>query len=93
MGRLLERHRPGAVLALGDDLSDAEAFESLRERRSAGELDAVAAGVRGPAGMPAEVAAVTDLRLADARAAARLLAALDRALAGSDGRRGRGTVG
>jgi trehalose 6-phosphate phosphatase len=92
MGRLLERHRPGAVLALGDDLSDAEAFESLRERRSAGGLDAVAAGVRGPAGMPTEVAAVADLRLADSRAAARLLAALERALARSD-RPPAGTVG
>jgi trehalose 6-phosphate phosphatase len=80
MGRLLERHRPGAVLALGDDLSDAEAFESLRDRRSVGDLDAVTAGVRGPAGMPAEVAAVADLRLADAHAAARLLSALERAI-------------
>jgi hypothetical protein len=42
--------------------------------------------------MPTEVAAVADLRLADSRAAARLLAALERALARSD-RPPAGTVG
>jgi trehalose 6-phosphate phosphatase len=80
MDRLLARHRPGAVLALGDDLSDAEAFDALHAGRAAGGAVVVAAGVRGPAGMPAEVAAAADLRLGDARAAARLLSALDRAL-------------
>jgi trehalose-phosphatase len=79
MERLLERHQPGAVVALGDDLSDAEAFEALHARRAAG-LEVVAVGVRGPAGMPPEVAAIADLRLADARAAARLLSRLARIL-------------
>jgi trehalose 6-phosphate phosphatase len=85
MDRLLERHRPGAVLALGDDLSDAEAFDALHAHRAARGAVVVAGGVRGPSGMPAEVAAAADLRLPDARAAARLLAALDRALGASGG--------
>jgi trehalose 6-phosphate phosphatase len=79
-GRSVVDLRPrDAVVALGDDLSDAEAFEALHARRAAG-LEVVAVGVRGPAGMPPEVAAIADLRLADARAAARLLSRLARIL-------------
>ena len=34
--RLIERHRPGAVVSLGDDLSDADAFDAVLAARDAG---------------------------------------------------------
>jgi trehalose-phosphatase len=81
--RLLERHRPGAVLALGDDVSDADGFAVLRAARAAGRLHPLAAAVIAT-GMPDEVAAAADVRLADADAAARLLSSLARMLDATD---------
>ena len=34
--RLIERHRPGAVVSLGDDLSDADAFDAVLAARGVG---------------------------------------------------------
>lgn len=79
VARLLERHRPGAALALGDDVSDADGFAVLRAAREDGRITSVAAAVLAT-GMPDEVAVAADVRLADARAAARLLSALARRL-------------
>src|SRR4029078_6198398 len=35
---LIERHRPGAVVALGDELSDVDAFEAVIAARAAGRV-------------------------------------------------------
>lgn len=78
--RLIERLRPASVLALGDDLSDADAFTRLRAARAAGRLDGLAVGVTGPHGLPPEVGEAADVILPTPREAARLLAALARGL-------------
>ncbi len=82
--RLMERDRPGAILILGDDRSDAEAFEAARRARSEGRLEAVIVGVHGAVETPPEVLAGADLVLATPHDAARLLAALARSLANED---------
>ena len=74
---LLADLRPAAVIAFGDDISDADGFAVLHEARRAGSLDAaLAVAVTGPHGMPDEVRAAADLLLATPRDAARALAAL-----------------
>ena len=80
--RLIGRHRPGAVVALGDELSDVDALEAVRAAAARGDV-AVGVGVavhgeRGPA--PDELLAVADLRLASARHVGPFLAALATAL-------------
>ena len=77
---LLARTRPAAVLLLGDDVSDADAFAVLLEAREAGTSDGLAVAVTGPHGMPPEVAEVADAVLATPFEAARLLAAVARAI-------------
>ena len=77
---LLDRSRPAAVLLLGDDVSDADAFAVLRAAREAGSTDGLAVAVTGPHGMPPEVAAVADTVLPTPFEAARLLAAVARAI-------------
>lgn len=80
--RLVERHRPGGILALGDELSDIDAFEAVIAARVAepGTIGRTVAvhGTSRPA--PAELLAVADLRIAGAPAVGRLLAALARRL-------------
>jgi trehalose 6-phosphate phosphatase len=80
--RLVERHRPGGILALGDELSDIDAFEAVIAARAAepGTIGRTVAvhGTSRPA--PAELLAVADLRIAGAPAVGRLLAALARRL-------------
>jgi trehalose-phosphatase len=84
--RLVARHRPGAVVVLGDEMSDIDAFEAVLAARSAlpasgGPLVGVTIAVHGatrPA--PAELQAIADLRLADARGVGHWLAALARRL-------------
>jgi trehalose-phosphatase len=76
--RLLERHRPGAVVVLGDELSDVDAFEAVIAARRAnaaivGTTVAVQ-GARGPA--PNELLRVADLYLGSPREVGRLLLAL-----------------
>jgi trehalose 6-phosphate phosphatase len=80
--RLLARHRPGGIVAFGDEMSDIDAFEAVI---AAGAADAsrrtVTVAVHGtnrPA--PAELQARADLRLASAHAVGRCLASLARRL-------------
>jgi trehalose-phosphatase len=86
--RLLERIRPGGVLAFGDDVSDAEAFGAVAAARDRGELEALLVGVHGAAETPAEMIAAADAFVATPRDAGRLLAALARELE-REGPRGR----
>jgi trehalose-phosphatase len=79
--RLVARHRPGAIAALGDEMSDIDAFEAVIAARRAAALVGVTIAVHGlgrPA--PTELLAVADLRLAGARDVGRWLAALARRL-------------
>jgi len=78
--RLVERHRPGGVVALGDEMSDIDAFQAVIAARAA---DPAAVGVTvavhgasRPA--PAELLALADLRIAGAHEVGRLLSALAR---------------
>ena len=78
--RLLAELRPSAVIAFGDDSSDADAFAVLRAGREAGEIDGLAVAVTGPHGMPDDVRAVADAELETPFQAAGLLASIARAL-------------
>jgi trehalose-phosphatase len=78
MARLLERLEPAVVIALGDDISDADAFAVLRAARDLGSTDGLAVAVHGPHGMPDAVRAAADLHLASPHEASRLLAAIAR---------------
>jgi trehalose-phosphatase len=80
LARLLERERPGAVLVLGDDVSDAEAFRVLLAARAAGPVMGVTIGVRGGAETPTAVLEAADVVLPAPHDAARLLSALARAV-------------
>lgn len=80
--RLIDRHRPGGVVALGDELSDVDALTAVRVAAAAGRIG-VGVGVAVHAdGKPApdELLAVADLRLASARRVGPFLSALARAL-------------
>ena len=81
MARLLERDRPAAVVALGDDVSDADAFAVLRSARETGTIDGLAVAIHGPHGMPDVVRDRADLHLASPHDASRLLASIARTLA------------
>jgi trehalose 6-phosphate phosphatase len=83
--RLIERGRPGGVLMLGDDRSDAEGFEVIVDARRRGELDGLAVAVHGARETPPEVDAAADFVLATTHDAARLLSAVARALDGEVG--------
>jgi trehalose-phosphatase len=77
MERLLEREQPGAVLAIGDDVSDAEAFGAMRAAREDGRIrSGLAVAVHGAAETPQVIRASADLFLASTGDAARLLSAL-----------------
>lgn len=90
VARLLERHRPGAALVLGDQLSDVDAFEAvIAARRAAGAgagagtgaLVATTVAVHGATkAAPAELLRGADLRLGSPREVGRLLLALARRL-------------
>ena len=77
--RLLARHRPGAVLVLGDELSDVDAFEAVIAARRDG-VDpriGITAAVHGSAkAPPAELLALADLYLASPHDVGRLLVGL-----------------
>jgi trehalose 6-phosphate phosphatase len=80
--RLLDAENPGAVLVLGDDRSDAEAFAAAAEARATGRVVAsLAVAVHGAHETPAEILAAADLMLASPREAARLLSVLATELA------------
>jgi trehalose 6-phosphate phosphatase len=78
--RLIERDRPGAVVMLGDDRSDAEGFRLIVEARRREELEGVAIAVHGARETPPEVRDWADVELATTHDAARLLSVLARAL-------------
>jgi trehalose-6-phosphatase len=81
MERLLARDHPGAVLVMGDDVSDAEAMRIAIAARERGELEALALGVTGANETPREVLAAADAILASPRDAGRVLAAVAAAVA------------
>jgi trehalose 6-phosphate phosphatase len=77
---LLAELRPATVVAFGDDVSDAEGFDILRDARASGKIDGLAVAVTGPHGMPDDVRAAADLMLDTPFDAARALSALATAL-------------
>jgi trehalose 6-phosphate phosphatase len=75
--RLLERERPGAVLALGDDVSDAEAFRAIAAARAAGQVaGSLCVAVHGALETPPAVIEAADIMLPRPHVAARLLSAV-----------------
>ena len=78
--RLIARHRPGAIVSLGDDLSDADAFDAVRAARDHG-VEGLTIAVHGRLAAPPEVLDRADLVVASARAVGRLLGALARRIA------------
>ncbi len=74
--RLIESERPGTVLTMGDDVSDAEAFRAVREARDAGAVDGLVIAVHGATETPATVLAHADIVLASPVEVARLLRVL-----------------
>ncbi|MGZ6338976.1 MAG: trehalose-phosphatase [Candidatus Limnocylindrales bacterium] len=78
--RLLEREWPGAVMVLGDDRSDAEAFRVVAAARVAGTLRGFDVAIQAGAETPPEVLASADVVLPTPRDTGRLLAALARLL-------------
>lgn len=82
MAILLREHRPRVAFALGDDISDAEAFRALAEARMRGETRGIALAVQARSEAPPEVAAAADVVLASPVEAARFLAGLARQLGG-----------
>ncbi|MFI5254570.1 MAG: trehalose-phosphatase [Candidatus Limnocylindrales bacterium] len=79
-GALLEERRPGLVVLLGDDRSDAEAFAVLRSARAAGRLAGLALAVHTHPEVSPAVAAEADAMLGSPSETARFLAGLARAL-------------
>jgi trehalose 6-phosphate phosphatase len=81
LGRLLAREQPRAVIALGDDVSDADAFRTVHEAVADGRLDAgLAIGIRGGVETPPAVLEAADVVLPTPHSAARLLSAVAREL-------------
>jgi trehalose 6-phosphate phosphatase len=77
---LVEEWRPRSVFLLGDDVSDAMAFRSLRSLRDAGKTDGVAVAIQARAEVPAEVLASADIVLGSPAEATRFLSAIHRRL-------------
>ena len=78
---LVERYAPHAVFMLGDDVSDARAFQVLRELRARGVTDGIAVAVKArPDNIVAEVIEAADVVLGSPADATRFLAALARRL-------------
>jgi trehalose 6-phosphate phosphatase len=80
LAALVEEVRPRAVFLLGDDVSDALAFRTLRDLRARGVTDGVAVAVQARAEVPVEVLEAADIVLASPVAATRFLSALGRRL-------------
>ena len=80
MQRLIDEWKPRSVFMLGDDVSDAMAFRSLRALRDRGVTDGVAVAVQARAEVPAAVLEAADIVLASPVEATRFLAALARKL-------------
>jgi trehalose 6-phosphate phosphatase len=85
MVRLLDRHRPGGAVVLGDDLSDVDAFDAVHEAARARTLGVgIAIGVRWRLATPPEVVEQADVVLGSAVAVGGFLAALTRRLERED---------
>jgi trehalose 6-phosphate phosphatase len=79
--RLLARHAPGAVVVLGDELSDVDAFEAVVAARAERHLVGITVAVHGSsAPAPAELLACADLALESARSVGHFLRGLAVAL-------------
>jgi trehalose 6-phosphate phosphatase len=87
--RLIERHRPGAVVSIGDDLSDADAFDAVLAGRETGRTQGLTIAVHGRLAAPAEVLVRADLVVGSARDVGRLLGGLARRLEREGQARGR----
>ncbi len=83
MATLIREHRPRAVFTLGDDISDAEAFQTLARARRSGQTDGLALAVQARSEVPPQVTEAADLLLASPVEAARFLAGLARRLGGA----------
>lgn len=81
MTELLDEVRPAVAFMLGDDVSDALAFEVLVAARGRGELEGLAIAIQARSEAPSAVAQVADLLLPAPAEAARFLAGLTRLLA------------
>ena len=81
LAALIDEFTPKSVFLLGDDISDAMAFRTLRELRAKGATDGVAVAIQARAEVPAEVLAAADLVLGSPADATRFLSALARKLA------------
>ncbi|MBX3028614.1 MAG: trehalose-phosphatase [Chloroflexi bacterium] len=77
---LVQTHRPGVALMLGDDSTDVPAFQVLRQARRAGRLHGLAIGVGTRADAVEDTDHAVDARLADPHAVAGFLVALVRRL-------------
>jgi trehalose 6-phosphate phosphatase len=80
--RLIARERPGAIMAIGDELSDVDAFEAVVAARDGPRpgLVGVNVAVHGTRPAPAELSALADVALPSSRHVGRFLAAMARAL-------------
>ncbi len=77
---LVESHRPGVAVMLGDDSTDVPAFQALRDARRDGRLHGLAIGVGTRDDTVEDTAHAVDTRLADPLAVAGFLVALARRL-------------
>lgn len=80
LATLVDELRPRSVFLLGDDVSDALAFRTLRRLRSEGTTDGIAVAVQARAEVPEEVLMAADCVLASPVDATRFLSALARRL-------------
>lgn len=80
MATLVDELRPRSVFMLGDDVSDAMAFRTLRELRARGVTDGVSVAVQARSEVPPEVLAAADIVLASPVDATRFLSAIARRL-------------
>ncbi len=71
IARTVERRHLASVLVLGDDTTDVDAFEAVRDLRAAGAVEALAVAVSDDA--PEALLAAADYRLADPAAVETLL--------------------
>ena len=76
--RLIDRRRPGAIVSLGDDLSDADAFDAVLAAREAGRAMGLTVAVHGRLAAPPEVLERADLVVESAHEVGRFLAGLAR---------------
>jgi len=82
---LAKAYRLKGILYLGDDLTDIDAFQAIRDLRETGEVLGLSAGVGGTE-TPNELAAASDILLSGPEAAARFLQVLSEALSKRQGK-------